>query len=228
MRRWLLFVIIPVFALVVLYGALQWNWPRARRHSPLLGRIERVQRNTTDAVSRRLGALSFAWQSHTAKPEVPPRPEDFVYDGSVTELQATELALTLQKELAPGKNVVWSAAFDLAWQKTQTQLGAGTLAIQNDPELTAQLNSEPLARGSLPADWFYTGFGELPDPALLPRLTKELQAKFPDASEPKLPGFDPNLQGFLSLAYLRGGAVFNPAFKEEPRELLFSDRKSVV
>ena len=131
------------------------------------------------------------------------------------------MAFTPQVQLAEGKNLVWCSSFELAWQEAQRHLKTGTLFLPEQPELAQQLNTAPPAKASLPENWYYLGFGELPNQKLLPKLTKELQAKFPDASAPRLPEYDPTLQGFLSLAYLRGGAVFNPAFKEEPRELSF-------
>ena len=60
-------------------------------------------------------------------------------------------------------NTLWCSSMVMAWQEANAHFPQGKLALQNEPELTAQLNSAPPAKASLPEEWYYTGFGRTPD-----------------------------------------------------------------
>ncbi len=151
---------------------------------------------------------------------VPPPPSEFVFNGQADGLKGTEVVFSADSPLAPDKSAVWCSTVVMAWQEAKERLQTAKLDIVGSEALGQQLDSAPSARKMLPEEWYYVGFGETPDPGLPARLISELKVKFPDACEIDLPG-DPTLPGFISLAYLRGGTVFDPPYDKDPEKLVF-------
>ena len=162
-------------------------------------------------------------QAVQRKLAVPPNPVQLWRPGRRARSKATDIVFSSGLPLDKTMNTLWCSSMAMAWQEANAHFPQGKLALQNEPELTAQLNAAPPAKASLPEEWYYTGFGELPDETLLTRLTTEPKAQVPRCGC-SLSGLVriPTLAGFTHVGLpARGSGVSSPPMRQEPEGLTF-------
>src|SRR5262249_11661761 len=145
------------------------------------------------------------------------------FDGTSDQLQRTVLVPTLDTPMPEGKNVIWCASFQLAWNKFKTDLAGGPIQIKNAEALAQSLNDAPQSESDLPPDSFYTAAGRDRD-GILNTIRTDMARLFPGVRVSDLPQ-DPN--GVTAYAYLQTSVRFEFPFFEETEGFTFSKGRKV-
>ncbi len=80
-----------------------------------------------------------------ASQQARPSPEEYTDEGR------TFMASSLEQEMTEGKNIVWSAVLQLAWNELQG-LAGGIITMEGSPELTDVLNRQSAKKADLNLD----------------------------------------------------------------------------
>ena len=78
---------------------------------------------------------------------------------SSTELEKTVVAATLEQAIVPGKNVVFCAAFPLAWEELCASVVGGPVVLKNAVPLATALNQRTITTAILPASAYFAAAG---------------------------------------------------------------------
>ena len=71
------------------------------------------------------------------------REPEKVFDGDSTALQRTVIVPTLHTPIPPGKNVIWCASFQVAWNRLKDDVIKEPIRIENAEEVCERLNRAP-------------------------------------------------------------------------------------
>ncbi|MHB9134169.1 MAG: hypothetical protein ACYDBB_24120 [Armatimonadota bacterium] len=146
---------------------------------------------------------------------VPYRAERLTFRGSSTALKQTVVVPTLDSPLPAGKNVVWCASFQAAWDQLRV---ASKGIIQQPPTLlgaegvTRRLNLTPMSTADLPAT-SYAAAGMVGQ-GIMPAMQSAMGQRFPGVS---LPEFGPLEQrDIIAYAYLESAIHFPIPYLNAP------------
>lgn len=141
-----------------------------------------------------------------------------VFDGDSELLNESIVIPTLDTPLPAGKNVIWCASFELAWNRLKSDVVKGNVEVAGAEQVAARLNASVASESDLSpescfatAGWAKDGIGE--------RIRREFAARFP--GEP-LPEIDPQAV-LVAYAYLKAAARFTIPFFDNPAEFAFVD-----
>lgn len=167
------------------YDGAAWHDEEGR----LIGFADGTVRFLTPKMHRIVlaGLLTAAGPSETfrgddwpADLEDPLLRQKFYDPRAVETLTETDVVAVTNEPLAPDRNQVWSAAFQLAWDLLKDHLG-GDVPLENPTPLTDRLTSSPFDAGSLSEDAVFAGISNgYPDGD--EQLLRDLQEKFPDVT----------------------------------------------
>lgn len=176
---------------------------------------------------KQLGVLLFVlalvltgsfWIRSTQRHQKPYVEPARVFDGDSELLKESIVIPTLDTPLPAGKNVIWCASFELAWNRLKSDVVKGPVGVAGAEELAARLNAAVASESDLSpescfatAGWAKDGIGE--------RIRREFAARFP--GEP-LPEIDPQAV-LVAYAYLKAAARFTIPFFDNPAEFAFVD-----
>lgn len=148
------------------------------------------------------------------------------FDGDSTELKATLFVPTLDTPLPEGKNAIWCASFQIAWNRLRDDVIKEPIRIENAEVVAGRLNNARQSEADLPPDSYYAAAGFVTD-GILETIQKEMAARLPDV-EPHQ--FDPS-DVIVAYAYLAANVRFTIPFFENHEDLIFADpsgRKTAV
>lgn len=144
----------------------------------------------------------------------PPTPLDSLQDSSLWE---THVAPTWTCPLPEGKNAVWCASFQMAWDKLKSAMKL----VEPEDELLRRLSATPFDPELLPPGAAFAAAGPMNE-RFLESLRADLKRQFPDNTPRPPVGVD---DGWLAYAYLRTGVAFKIPYFERRQALKFHDAR---
>jgi hypothetical protein len=174
-------------------------------------------------------------------------------DSSV--LKQTAILPTMDAEMPKGKNAIWCASFQLAWNHLATDALHESPVVANAEKMVRQLNESKFYEGDLPNGCYYAtaGFGH---DGIVEKIRDEMERRFKtkptielvrlpttcchaideahggasksptDKCFKAVPPSDPEQQ-VVAYGYLEVGIPFTVPYYEYPREFLFADGRGV-
>ena len=147
-----------------------------------------------------------------------PKPDSApAFKGDSSELARTVVVSTLDAPLPQGNNVVWCASFQIAWDKLNKDVVGEDVKLKNAENFAAQLNAGQFPADGLEPESFYAAAGWVKD-GIVPKIQKEMQAKFPDVPTPAL-GYSETVA--VAYAFLKAGLKFATPYFENRNPLEF-------
>lgn len=132
-------------------------------------------------------------------------------------LKDTIIVPSLADPLPKGKNVLWCASFQLAWDRLKKDVVGAPVLIEGADAITASLNSVPFSESDLAPASFYAAAGRGPE--TVERIRRDMAKLFPN--------FEPDLKGtpveFIAYAYLKAGVKFDPPYFDARQPLAFRE-----
>lgn len=210
-------------------GAYHHNPRPSLRHTEKMrllfldGSFQEANRNLKEATFRALctpaGGRPFPgvdWQlpaAEAAEIQTVPRP--------ASELPKTAVLPYLNSPLVPGRNAVYCANFQLAWDRLREDVIRAPIELQGTPDMARELNQVTFPRASLAEEAYVAMAGRLSD-RVLDDIRSQMAAKFPAASprlvpDPKQTGTD----GLVAYAYLQKRLPFAIDFDRLKQPLRF-------
>jgi hypothetical protein len=136
-------------------------------------------------------------------------------------LSRTVIAPTLDAEIPEGKNVVWCASFQLAWDHLGRDVLHGPPVVANADKVVSQLNAGTFSETDLPdAGWFATA--GLTRDGIVDAICREMQRRF--QKKPEIDISNPE-NAIVAYGYLEASVPFRIPFFENPKPLAFHDGK---
>jgi hypothetical protein len=139
-----------------------------------------------------------------------------VYSSSQKE---TDFTPVLQRDIEPGKNLVYCVAFQAAWNEFCDTVVHDPVVIEGDPLLVRLLNKRFSGNGDLPRGTCITDAGFEKDGVI-----RRLEVVFKDTFRSDIPGGISlvNPEDILIYAYMRKEVSFSIEFESLPRAILFN------
>lgn len=153
------------------------------------------------------------------KPRLRAPSTEIKFDGSSDQLQATQIAPTLDTPIQNGRNAIWCASFISAWKTMEQDLGSSPL-LEPQSNTAASLNNAGDPRPDIPADALYTAVGSLSD-GIIDKINRELHQKFPAKTPPVFPNSHGN--AYVAYSYLEATIHFPLPYFQNRKPLLFTD-----
>ena len=147
-------------------------------------------------------------------------PPPVSFDGSSDQLQATAIVPTLDTPCPAGKNVVWCASFQMAWDRLRSDLIKEPLLVANAQPIADRLNASTMPVSDLPAGSYYAAAGKGGD-GVVSRVNHEMAAKFPRVGV--LPLADVGPKDLLAYAYLQANVKFTVPYFNSEKPQAFTD-----
>lgn len=149
------------------------------------------------------------------------RPVDRTPLASAENFKETDILPYSQGPITAGRNYVYCATFQIAWEEMQKTIASGPIKLKDDPELAVMLNEHPFDRSNLAADSYLAMGGKI-EQGIVPNIRQAMQKKFPDAT---LAVPDPPIKaGFYVYAYLTKAVEFQEAFDRLEKPILFESK----
>jgi len=135
------------------------------------------------------------------------------------QLEKTFITAHLDAKIEKGRNLLWCATFQLAWNEL-CDLAGGPIDVESSPDLARSLNKRSVEASDLDAKSFVAMAGKVED-GIMEKIARALEEKFKGLASPELlpaPGSLP-LSWWVTYAYL---------FKHLPFEFAFTRWKYPV
>lgn len=144
-------------------------------------------------------------------------PPEVAFSGDSADLEHTVVVPTLDTPMPPGKNVVWCASFQLAWNSLIDDVLKAPVKLGNAPPAAERLNAAAGTPPELPDGAYYAKAGELPD--VLPVIRNEMARQFPHKRVDIRAG---GLDQLLAYAYLEVQGEFPIPYKKKAAGMTFT------
>ena len=177
----------------------------------------------------RLGAIAAVLAGYAAfkllsqaPPEPAPEPDnpaDRTFDGDSAKLERTVVVPTLDTPMPKGKNVIWCASFQIAWNHLKDDVIKEPVRVANAEEVAARLNKAPQSEADLPQGSYYAAAGYVSD-GIVERIQKEMAARFPHGHQPDLSDVTGQTV-IVAYAYLGARVKFTIPFFDRREPLVF-------
>src|SRR5262249_37190672 len=121
------------------------------------------------------------------------------FDGTSDQLQRTVIVPTLDTPMPAGKNVIWCASFQLAWNKLKGNVANGPIRLDQNQEVADRLNLASVSEQDLPTgtSYFAAGFDS---EGIQDKIRRDMERLFP-GTPVALP--QPSFPGVTAYGYLR-------------------------
>ena len=153
--------------------------------------------------------LRPAKQTASDSPEPPAMKSESLID--------TVIVPSLADPLPKGKNVLWCASFQLAWDRLKKDVIGEPVLLEGADAVTASLNSTPFSESDLVPGSYYAAAGRGPE--MVESIRRDMAKLFP--------GFKPDLKEspieFVAYSYLKAGVKFDPPYFDAREPLAFQD-----
>jgi hypothetical protein len=164
------------------------------------------------SISRRLHHTTSAENDYPAP--------NAAFKGDSVLLQQSVVVPTLDTPMPPGKNVIWCASFQAAWDRLKDDVVHEPVAVAGAEEITSRLNAGAIVPGDLPEESCYAAAGFAKD-GIADRIRKEMKERF--QREPiDLSGSD---SAILAYGYLQARVGFTIPYMENNNLFMFTDSK---
>lgn len=135
-----------------------------------------------------------------------------------TKLKDTDILPHPEGKIIPGRNYVYCATFQIAWNVLQDNIIKEPILLTGSPPMADLLNKRLIDRNDLSEKDFVADAGFL-EKGIVEKIRKQLQATFP-GEQPELLGGLPE-EGILAYAYLHKTLPFEVPFNKMVRPLIF-------
>jgi hypothetical protein len=136
-----------------------------------------------------------------------------------TELRSTIITPHLEQEIFPGKNVIYCATFQLAWNELRDDIIGEDIRLINGPAMAPVLNKKAFTKNDL-SDSSYVAMAGFGRDDIVEKINKELQQKFakkaPKVEEELVP------DSILAYAFLFKELEFSTPFEKLEDPIYFS------
>jgi hypothetical protein len=174
------------------------------------------QSDPPQAKPRAVGPVASAPATASAGRAYTPQPLTFAGDAGA--LRNTVVVPTLDTPVPPGRNAIWCASFELAWQHLRSDVVNEPVRIAGAEAVAERLNGAPTTEADLPPEAWVALAGRGAD-GIAGRIREEVAARFPDLPPPAI---DPQA-ALVAYAYLRAAARFTLPFFDNDAEFAFRD-----
>lgn len=124
---------------------------------------------------------------------------------------------TLDEPLPKGKNAVWCASFQMAWDRLATDVLKQPPQVSGAEALCARLNTAPFQEQDLATDSYYAVAGFVKD-GIVETIAREMQSRFPSVPAPTMTS---EQEAIIAYAYLNAGLKFTIPFFDSRGPLVF-------
>jgi hypothetical protein len=133
------------------------------------------------------------------------------------KLSATILAPTPSEPIPQGKNALWCATFQLAWDRLKNDVVKAPIVVEGSEPLCAALNGSPIAEADLPDGAYYAAAGSGPE--TLAKIRTEMAKMAPNF----VPDVKETNAEMIAYAWLKAGVKFDPPYFDAREQLEFQD-----
>ena len=159
--------------------------------------------------------LARYWRNLNRGPYTRPQ---VAFTGDSRNLQQSVVVPTLDSPLPEGKNVIWCASFQMAWDRLKDDVAGGPVRVENAEALATRLNHSIVSASTLPDDSTYAAAGFVKD-GIVDTIRREMQSRFD--KEPA--DLDAAGNVIVAYAYLRANVPFTMPYFDNDEEFLFTD-----
>ena len=138
---------------------------------------------------------------------------------TANDFRATDVLPYPTGAICPGRNYVYCASFEIAWEEARRALGGGPIGLEGAPPLATQLNDHSFNPRNLSPD-SYLARGGRGTHEFRTQLLEEMTVKFPK-SGPRLLNDVEDEHALLLYAYLLKSLRFETAFDKLSEPLQF-------
>ena len=149
--------------------------------------------------------------------------------GSIRPAEAfaqTEVVPVLNAPVGDGRNVVWCATFQMAWDDLRGVLNGAPVELQGAPPLAAALNAESYDRAAL-APETYVARGGRQSQGIVEDILREMAVRFP-AVQPQLLNPRPSPNAVVLYCYLLKVLPFAEHYQRLTEPLSFQSGENTV
>ncbi len=144
-----------------------------------------------------------------------------VYENS-SDLVQTVIVPTLDAKMPDGKNVIWCASFQLAWDRFADDVLHAPPEVAGAEEIVSQLNDSKFPETNLSPDCYFATAGYCRD-GIVEKIRREMQQRF--QRTPKIDPTDP-ANAIVAYGYLEANIPFTIPFFQNRKPLEFVDGKA--
>ena len=145
-------------------------------------------------------------------------PVEMVFDGPSDQLKRTVIVPTLDTPMPEGKNVIWCASFQLAWNEMRDEIVGEPIRIAKAEEIAARLNNAKSSKDDLEAGSYYVKAGAVAD-GVIEQIQRDMAKAFPDAPTPEIKASG---EAFVAYAYLAANVKFTLPFFDNDERFAFN------
>jgi hypothetical protein len=146
------------------------------------------------------------------------------FDGTSDKLERTVIVPTLDTPMPTGKNVIWCASFQLAWNKLKDDVAKEPIRLDRNQDVADRLNGAAVADEDLPADSSYSAAGFDRD-GIHDKIRQDMARLFPGTLV-TLP--EPHPEGVTAYGYLRTSVKFKRPYFEHKSGFRFAGGANVA
>jgi hypothetical protein len=140
------------------------------------------------------------------------------YDGDSKGLKQSIIIPTLDTPIPEGKNLIWCASFQMAWNRLKDDVIGEPVQVANAEAVAERLNKAVVTDADLPDGSYYAAAGFTKD-GIAEKIRREMQERF--QKEPT--DLDDKGAAILAYAYLRASVPFTLPFFDNDEEFRFTD-----
>jgi prepilin-type processing-associated H-X9-DG protein len=138
------------------------------------------------------------------------------------DLKQTTVLATLDCPVPSGRNAIWCATFQMAWDQYKGKILGEPIVVTGAEELAGRLNGAPFPTDDIEEETYYATAGAVDD-GILEEIQREMARRFPTASPPV---FDRRYRTLpdvvVAYAYLGLDMVFEHPFRANERPFAFT------
>jgi len=142
------------------------------------------------------------------------------YSGNSTDLKYTVVVPTLDTPMPPGRNVIWCASFQLAWNRLRDDVIGEPIRVANAEAVARRLNAAGVTDHDLLPGAFYAAAGQVTK-GIRARILSDMGRQFPQVNV-RLP--EQRMEDvLLAYAYLQSRMKFPRPYFDQPEGQAFVD-----
>ena len=137
-------------------------------------------------------------------------------------LKNTVVTAHLAEPIVPGKNYIYCATFQVAWNKFKNLLNSN-IHLENEPPLVPFLNQSSFSQYDLSDKDYVAGAGFAKDD-IVSRIQQDLMAKFHQGKDPLIENIQLHPKDIFIYAFLYKNLQFETEFESLDEDLIFTEQ----
>jgi len=149
-----------------------------------------------------------------ADPDAPWSEENLPALVDAAELKETDVLPHTKGPITPGRNYLYCATFQLAWNEFCDEFTQGPILLEGSPEMAEFLNQREVEKGILSEDSYLAMAGKFSE-GIVDEIRAEMKTKFPDAAPVMLEDLNASGESALvAYSYLHKSLPFREEFDD--------------